>query len=163
MDFELKDVMGAVGPSAALVFAAWLFLQLLQQRYTAAYTRYRELIEAFRGDLNGKRREVIQEEIDVYYKRVKTMMYATNLGMVAAICLLLSLASSGLDAMFKLDWLKYIGGPGIVLGLLLVVPAAIMVIMENMMIKKPIDDELADVKEFNGQADSPSAEQSGQR
>jgi hypothetical protein len=32
VDFELKEVMDAVGPSAALAFAAWLFLQLLQQR-----------------------------------------------------------------------------------------------------------------------------------
>lgn len=153
MDFELKDVMGAVGPSAALVFAAWLFLQLLQQRYTAAYTRYRELVESFRGDLQGKRRDVIKKEIHVYHKRVKIMLYATNLGLVGAICLLLSLASSGLDAMFKLDWLKYIGGPGIVLGLLLVVPAAIMMIIENMMIKQPIDAELDDVNELNGKSD----------
>ena len=33
MAFQLKDVMGAVGPSAALAFAAWLFLQLLSWCY----------------------------------------------------------------------------------------------------------------------------------
>jgi hypothetical protein len=55
-DFELKEVMDAVGPSAALAFAAWLFLQLLQQRYSAAYSRYRELVNSFRQDAQGRRR-----------------------------------------------------------------------------------------------------------
>jgi hypothetical protein len=32
MDFRWKEVMEAVGTSAALAFAARLFLQLLQQR-----------------------------------------------------------------------------------------------------------------------------------
>lgn len=149
MDFELKDVMEAVGPSAALAFAAWLFLQLLQQRYTAAYTRYRELVESFRAGEDGKRREVIKEEILVYHKRVISMLYATNIGMVAAILLLLALISSGLNAMFKAEWLKYIGGPGIVLGLTLVVVSCFFLIYENTLIKKPIEIELADLDEFN--------------
>jgi hypothetical protein len=150
VDFELKEVMDAVGPSAALAFAAWLFLQLLQQRYSAAYSRYRELVDLFRNNTQGKRREVIKEEIEIYQKRVVYMMYATNIGMTAAILLLLSLFISGLNAMIKVDWLKYIGAPSILLGLLLVIPAAILVIRENQLIKKPIEAELADLEEFSG-------------
>lgn len=150
MAFELKDVVGAVGPSAALAFAAWLFLQLLQQRYSAAYSRYRELVDAMRGSLQGKRREVVKNEIDVYRKRVRLMMWATNIGLVAAILLVLALVVSGLDAMLHIKWLKYIGGPAIVLGLLLVLPAAVMVIAENAMIARPIDAELADLQEYSG-------------
>jgi len=152
MDFELNDVMEAVGPSAALVFAAWLFMQLLQQRYTAAYTRYRELVQAYRADLEGKRRDVIKDEIKVYYRRVKMMLYATNIGMFAAILLLVALATSGINAMIALDWLKYIVGPCIVFGLLLVIPPAIMLIRENMLIKQPIDAELADLDDFGGKS-----------
>src|SRR4051794_10090381 len=114
--------MDAVGPSAALAFAAWLFLQLLQQRYSAAYTRYRQLIDSFRTGTEGKRREVIKEEIKTYRKRVIYMMHATNIGMAAAILLLLSLITSGLNPIVKLDWLKYVGAAGIILGLLLVIP-----------------------------------------
>jgi hypothetical protein len=162
VDFELKDVMDAVGPSAALAFAAWLFLQLLQQRYSAAYSRYRELVNLFRQDAQGRRREIIKEEIDIYKKRVMYMMYATNIGMTAAILLLLSLVISGLNAMVKLDWLKYIGAPSILLGLLLVIPAAILVIRENLLIRKPIEAELADLGEFGGQAE-PSRGQAERR
>jgi hypothetical protein len=154
VDFQLKEVMEAVGPSAALAFAGWLFLQLLQQRYSAAYTRYRELVDSFRTGAEGKRREVIKDEILIYRRRVIYMMHSTNIGMAAAILLLLSLVISGLHAIFKLDWLKYIGAPAIIVGLLLVIPAALLVIKENMMIKEPIEKELHDLKEFGGQPEA---------
>ena len=157
MDFKLKEVMDAVGPSAALAFAAWLFLQLLQQRYSAAYTRYRDMVDAFRDGMEGKRREVVKEEIDIYRRRVLCMLQATNIGMAAAILLLVGLVTNGLDAVFKIDWLKYIGAPAILLGLLLVIPAAIMVVRENMMIRKPIEAELADLQEFDGQPEAGPA------
>ncbi|MDB5995592.1 MAG: hypothetical protein JWP42_2728, partial [Pseudomonas sp.] len=121
-----------------------------------------ELVNSFRQDAQGRRREVIKEEIDIYKKRVMYMMYATNIGMTAAILLLLSLVISGLNAMVKLDWLKYIGGPSILIGLLLVIPAAILVIWENMLIKRPIEAELADLGEFSGQAE-PSPRQAERR
>ena len=154
VDFQLKEVMDAVGPSAALAFAAWLFLQLLQQRYSAAYSRYRELVETFRGGIEGKRREVIKDEIVVYHKRVIYMMHSTNIAMVGAIFLLLGLVVNGLNAMLKMDWMKYLGAPAILLGLLLVIPAALLLIRENMMIMQPIKAELADLEEFNGQPEA---------
>jgi hypothetical protein len=149
MDFELKDVMEAVGPSAALAFAAWLFLQLLQQRYTSAYTRYRELVDAYRTGEDGKRREVIKSEILIYRKRVLYMLYATNTGMIAAILLLLALISSGVNAVFKWDWLKYVGAAGIVVGLALVAICCVVVIIENTLIKQPIEAELHDLDGVN--------------
>jgi len=160
VDFKLKEVMEAIGPSAALAFAAWLFLQLLQQRYSAAYTRYRDMIDAMRNGADGKRRDAMTEEVGIYHQRVVYMLHATNIGMVAAIMLLLSLVTNGLDAVFKLDWLKYIGAPLVLLGLLLVIPAAILVIRENLLIKKPIEAELADLGEFNGE---DAAREKGQR
>jgi hypothetical protein len=150
MDFELKEVMEAVGPSAALAFAAWLFLQLLQQRYTSAYTRYRELVESMRGNVEGKRRDVIKSEILLYRKRVLYMLYGTNIGLVAAILLLLALISSGLDAVFKWEWLKYIGAAGIIVGLSLVVVSCVIVIVENTMIRQPIEAELEDLNRLRG-------------
>ena len=163
VDFELKEVMEAVGPSAALAFAAWLFLQLLQQRYSAAYTRYRELVDAYRTGLEGKRREIVKEEIEIYRKRVFYMMHSANIGTVAAMLLLAALVCSGLNAVFKLDWLKFIGAPCIILGLLLVIPAAAIIIVENLMIRRPIEAELADLEDFNGQPEAGPARGSAER
>jgi hypothetical protein len=75
----------------------------------------------------------------------------------------LSLVATGLDAILKTEWLKYIGAPGILLGLLLVVPAAVLVIRENLLIKKPIEAELADLEEFNGQPEAGPSRESPER
>src|SRR3954462_6929975 len=70
MDFELKDLLEAIGPNATLIFAAWIFLSVLQTRYTGAYDRYRALIEGYRnssGD-SARRRSLVQQ-IDLYKRR----------------------------------------------------------------------------------------------
>ena len=41
----LPDILKVVGPSAAIIFAAWIFMGFLQQRYDAAVERYRSAID----------------------------------------------------------------------------------------------------------------------
>src|SRR5436305_1444599 len=36
VQFDLKDLLQAIGPTASLVFAAWIFLSFLESRYVAA-------------------------------------------------------------------------------------------------------------------------------
>lgn len=141
VDFTLKKMMEAVGPSAALAFASWRLLQLLEQRHDAAYTRYRELVQAFREGAAGKRLDLSEDEIGICRKRLMHMLDATNIGMMAAFLLLLSLTISTLDAVFKADWLKLFGAPSNMLRLLLVIPAALLVLMDNMLTKKRLEAE----------------------
>jgi len=135
--------MEAVGPAAALAFAAWLLQHMLEQRYCAARARYRDLIDALRTVTEGKRREVIREEIDMCHRRAMVMLHATRIGIAAAI-LLLSLIISALDTALKADWLKILGAPGIMFGLVLALPAALFVVLENVLRKKPgaLDSQL---------------------
>ncbi len=44
MAFELKDVLQTAGPTASLVFASWIFLQLLSQKFQESFSRYRMTI-----------------------------------------------------------------------------------------------------------------------
>ena len=136
MDFKWKKIMEAVGPAAALAFAAWLLQHMLEQRYCAARARYRDLVDALGMSTEGKRREVIREEIDMCHRRAMIMLHATRIGMAAAI-LLLSLIISALDTALKADWLKILGAPGIMFGLVLALPAALFVVLENVLRKKP--------------------------
>jgi Protein of unknown function (DUF2721) len=147
MDFKLKDVLEAIGPTASLIFAAWIFLTFLQQRYSAAYERYRSLIQEYRSDhLNEPRRASIKSQILLYKRRCQHMKLATNLGAYAAICLILTLICGALNAMVEtLDFLKYVGTASALLGLLLVIAAAILVITENTLIQRAIDSELSDI------------------
>lgn len=128
VDSKVKKVFEAIGPSAALVFAAWQFLQLLERRHDAARARYRSLVAAF-----GHRRE---ETDGMPRGRASALLCATHIGMTAAFLLLLSLMISTLDAVSKADWLKLFGAPASMLRLLLVIPAAILLIIDNTLARK---------------------------
>lgn len=130
VDGKVKNVFEALGASAALVFAAWQFLQLLERRHDAVRTRYRSLLDAFR--------EILEEQNGMDRPRAASMLCATHIGMTAAFLLLLSLMISTLDTVFKADWLKLFGAPASMLRLLLLIPAAILLIMENTLARKTL-------------------------
>ena len=149
--FELKDILDAVGPTASIVFASWIFMSLLQQRYSSAYDRYRELVNSYREGLEGKRKEIIKDQILLYRRRIRYMRYATNLGLCAAILLILSLMLGATESMGGPDFIKYVGAACVFAGLLLVIAAAVLVMIENLMIVAAVDGELADIAELRDQ------------
>jgi hypothetical protein len=147
MDFNLKDVLEAVGPSAALVFASWIFLGFLEQRYVAAYERFRKLVEEYRANQSSKtRHQNLRDQIRLYRVRCDQMRTATNLGIIAAILLLTTLICGGLEAIFGgIAPIKYLGTACAIIGLLLVIAAAVYVIRENTLIKQMLGSEIADL------------------
>ncbi len=158
MSFQLKDVLSAIGPSASIVFAAWIFMSFLQNRYSAAFQLYRHLIEKIRsGDQPDHREANVRDQVLLFKRRVELMRLATNLGLIAAILLILTLIGGALDVMFPalqepLAWASTLSAIG---GLLVVIVAAILVIVENSIIQRAVDTELLDVPEL--------AESTGQR
>jgi Mn2+/Fe2+ NRAMP family transporter len=155
--FELKDLLQALGPTASLIFAAWIFLSFLQTRYTAAYERYRALIDEFRQHGNrDRRRESLHEQILEYKLRCEQMRRATNLGVIAAIALIAVLFFSALNVMNpNLAVLKYLVAACALAGLLLVIWAAAIVIKENSRLQLIIDSDLSDVAELREGAADP--------
>jgi hypothetical protein len=158
MDFELKDVVEAVGPNASLVFASWIFMTFLQARYSAAYDRYRSLINDYREGLDGKRKDVIKGEILLYRQRVDYMRRATNLGLYAAMLLIGTLIVGALDAMFgNPPFFKYLGSLCALGGLATVIWSACLVVKENVLIKQAISGEVRDIPELADEAREPRA------
>jgi hypothetical protein len=156
MDFELNKVLEAVGPNAGLVFASWMFMQLLQGRYSAAYTRYRELINDFRQGIDGKRKDTVREEIKLYRARVDYMRRATDLGLYAAMLLIGTLLIGALSAMFGAPaFLKYAGTLTTLAGLAVIIWSAVLVVVENRMIRMPLDHEMEDIPELRDIASEP--------
>jgi len=156
MDFELKKILEAVGPNAGLVFASWMFMQLLQSRYSNAYERYRALIDNFRQGADGRRKDTIRDEIALYRTRVDYMRRATDLGLYAAILLIGTLIIAALDTMFGSPAiLKYLGTATTLAGLAAIIWSAALVVRENHMIKMPLDRELDDVPELRDIGASP--------
>ena len=80
MDFDLKDVLEAIGPSAALVFASCIFLGFLEQRYVAAYERFRKLVEQYRANQSSKtRHQNLRDQIRLDRVRCDQMRTANTL------------------------------------------------------------------------------------
>jgi hypothetical protein len=150
MDIDLREIMSAVGPNSALVFAAWIFMGFLQQRYMAAYDQYRGLISQYRdGDLAGDRHDNLNDQIKLYKRRCELMKLATNIGLIAAILLIATLIGAALDVIEPGWWPLEYGSTGCALtGLGLIAVAAILVIRENSLLQRAIDSEVLDIPDL---------------
>lgn len=95
---ELGDVLKAIGPNASIVFAAWIFMGFLQQRYDSAIDRYRGAVGAYRsGDHSNERRDDLREQIGAYRRRCAAMGRALLSGLAAAMLLIAALLFGALD------------------------------------------------------------------
>ena len=150
MEFATKDLLDAVGPPAALVFAAWIYMSFLQERYLSAFSTYRALISGYREkDMSAKRHADIKQQIAIYKRRCEIMKLATNIGLIAAIFLILTLIVAAFDVMFpSLAFLKYVVSACAIVGLILVIAGALLVMQENSMVQQALDSELADIADL---------------
>jgi hypothetical protein len=146
----LKDLVATIGPGASFMFAAWIFLSYLQQRYTSSYDRYRALLQAYREHpADDQRRRSLREQIILYKGRCEKMRLATNLGIVSAMLLLTAMIAGAISFMYPtLTVFQWTSALGIVIGLLLVVAASAVVLVENVQLQEAIDSELSDLPEL---------------
>ncbi|MDB5581179.1 MAG: conserved rane protein of unknown function [Bradyrhizobium sp.] len=149
MQFDLEDLLQAVGPPASLIFAAWIFLSFLQQRYVAAFERFRELTSEYRRGDDGERHRSVGRQIGIYRRRCEWMRFATNIGIVSAILLISTLVIAALNVVTGgLAFLPPIAAFCAIVGLLLVIAAAAIVYIENDLLSEALDDELSDIPEL---------------
>jgi hypothetical protein len=117
------------------VFAAWIFLSFLQQRYVAAFERFRELTNEYRG-AESPRHESVRTQIRL----------ATNIGVVSAILLLCTLMMGGLNVVFPgHKMLPPVAAAFALGGLTLVVVSAVIVLIENTLIGFALSEDVADL------------------
>jgi hypothetical protein len=150
MGFQLKDFLDAVGPPASLIFAAWIFLSVLQQRYSDAYERYRALVQQYREPGHGeRRRESVKHQILLYLRRCEQMRRATNIGVVAAMLLILALMTAGVDVVVgSTAPTRYAVAVLALLGLALVIVAAGYMVFENTLVRQALSGEPDDIPEL---------------
>lgn len=160
MDFSLKEFLGAIGPTASIVFAAWIFMGFLQQRYASAYDRYRALIAEVRSaEHSVARRSNLRDQVRLYRRRCELMRTATNVGLAAAILLIATLILGGAEvALGSSPWLNLAAAATAVLGLLLVMAGAVLVIIENSIIGRMLEGEMLDVPDLARDSDQQPGE-----
>lgn len=145
---QIADILKALGPAASIIFAAWIFMGFLQQRYDAALTRFRDMIERYRdGDVSSERRDNMRDQIRLYRRRCTMMNVASIIGMTSAILLILTLISGELS-MLGLKFLSYVSAYSALAGFFLVIVAAGITIVEGIIIHRQLNDELLDVPDL---------------
>ncbi|GGB41835.1 hypothetical protein GCM10011380_34100 [Sphingomonas metalli] len=151
---QLGDVLKAIGPNASIVFAAWIFMGFLQQRYDNAIDRYRAAVGDFRShDHEGGRAGNLEDQILTYQHRCRLMGTATLLGLVAAILLIAALICGAADVLMPHQPLITAAGiAASVIGCALVIAAAGFVIAEGRIVRRQLDDELRDLPALAGHA-----------
>ena len=148
---QLGEVLKAVGPNASIVFAAWIFMGFLQQRYDAAIDRYREAVGDYRSNDHGEDRAGnLKDQIMTYQQRCKLMGWATLVGLLSAILLIAALIFGAFDIIIpKNPLITFAGTATAIIGFLLVIVAACFVIAEGRIVHRQLDDELRDVADLN--------------
>jgi hypothetical protein len=150
MNFELADILKAIGPSASIIFAAWIFVGFLQQRYDSAVERYRAIIGQYRtGDISDERRGNIRDQVSIYRRRCELMNSANIIGIISAMMLILTLIAGELDVIFpSVSALKYVSAGSALIGFVLVIAAAALAIVESSITHRQLDGELLDVPDL---------------
>ena len=150
MTVDISSIFKALGPAASIIFAAWIFMGFLQTRYDSAVDRYRALIGQYRkGDISDGRRSNLTDEILVYKRRCELMNVASVVGIVSAIILILALIFGEFALVFPhQDVAKYLAAASALIGLVLVIVASTIVILESTIIHRQLRSELMDVPEL---------------
>jgi|GEM_PF-3399985 len=150
MGFDLTSILKAIGPAASIVFAAWIFMGFLQQRYDSAIERYHLMIDRYRREeLSSEHRGNIRDEIMVYKRRCELMNWANIVGIVSAILLINTLITGELNIIFpKIMVIKLVSAGSALVGFSLIIVAALIVMRESAIIYRQIDGELLDVDDL---------------
>jgi uncharacterized membrane protein YraQ (UPF0718 family) len=151
---HLSDVMKAIGPNASIVFAAWIFMGFLQQRYDGAISRFQKAVGDYRSnDHEEERSGNLKDQILTYVQRCKMMRWATLVGLVSAILLIASLIFGALDVIVPNNpVISIIGTICAIAGFVLVIVATIIVIAEGTIMHRQLQDEVRDVPDLADEA-----------
>jgi hypothetical protein len=147
---QLSEVLKAIGPNASIVFAAWIFMGFLQQRYDNALDRYRAAVGDYRSaDHDDDRAENLKDQVLIFRHRCSLMGRATLIGLLAAILLIAALIFGALDVLVpRSPAIGWSGTLCAIAGFLLVIVAAAIVIAEGRIVDRQLDDELRDVPDL---------------
>ena len=147
---QLDDVLKAIGPNASIVFAAWIFMGFLQQRYDSAIDRYRGAVGDYRdGDHGEARSDNLRDQVVAYRRRCRLMGLALLTGLFAAMLLIASLMFGALDVIVPgVPPIAWAGTASALGGFGLVIAAALIVVRESALVTRELDNELRDVPDL---------------
>jgi hypothetical protein len=140
-------VLSSAGATIGVILAGTIFLQVLSTKYTELSGRYREIAGEYRGVTGERDRHgPLRSQIQTYRLRLALLNRASWMGAVALLCLLSAVQAGGLSLIFPpVRAFKAIGTIGLYVGLLLMSAAVTLELVESIMAREEIGDEVADL------------------
>lgn len=148
-EYKLTDLLSTAGATIGIIIAGTIFLQFINTKYMDLSGRYRDLASEYRGvpDEHG-RHAPLRTLIQRYRRRLVLLNRASWLAAVALLCLLAAVLIGGLSILYPpVVAFKTAGTFGLMVGLLLIAVAVFMNLMESILARKEIGDEIADLDE----------------
>lgn len=148
-EYKLTDLLSSAGATIGVIIAGTIFLQFLSTKYTELAGRLRELAGEYRG-MPGEqgRHGPLRAQIQQYRTRLVLLSRASWLGAVALLCFLLAVLAGGLSMVYPpVRTIRTVGTLGLFLGLLLMTAAVALELVESIMARKEIGEEVADLDE----------------
>lgn len=146
-EYKLTDLLSSAGATIGVIIAGTIFLQFLSTKYTELAGRLREITDAYRGvDDKQGRHGPLQSQIRGYRRRLGFLNWASTLAAVAVLCLLAGVLAGGLSMVFPpVRTIKVVGTIGLLTGLLLIGAGVLLELIEGVLARHEIGDEIADL------------------
>ena len=151
-EYKLTDLLSSAGATIGVIIAGTIFLQFLSTKYTELSGRFREMAGEYRG-VSGEqdRHAPLRAQIQGYRRRLRLLNWASWLGAVALLFFLSAVMAGGFSLLYPpVRAIKAVGTFGLMAGLLLIAVAVFLELVESIVARKEIGDEIADFDDERG-------------
>jgi hypothetical protein len=162
-EIDLPKLAGVAGSAVGLIIATAIFQSWVTARYVPAFDRYRALTGELRGYRDQtRRRGSLRQQIRAYHDRLICMSRASCLLCWVMVCAIVAIAAASVAIAFPpkdelsgtsataLAVVSAVGALAVGGALVLDLVAVGMVVTENRIDRRSIEEELADLDEVNG-------------
>lgn len=146
-EYKLSDVLSSAGATIGIIIAGTIFLQFLSTKYTELSGGLRSVAAEYRGKAGSEPRHgPLQAQIQLYRRRLILLHWGSILGAVALLCLLAAIVTGVLSMIYSsVRLLRHLGAISLVTGLLIMAGAVALELIETVMSRSEIHDEVADL------------------
>jgi|GEM_PF-2574421 len=146
-DYKLTDLLSSAGATIGIIIAGTIFLQFLSSKYVELSGRLRELTGEYRAKQDREPRHApLRAQIQIYHRRLVLLNRASWISAVALLCFLAAVLAGGLSMAYPpVRAIKTVGSVGLLVGLLLIGAAVLLELIESVLARHEIADEIADL------------------
>ena len=146
-EYKLTDLLSSAGATIGVIIAGTIFLQFLSTKYTELSGRFREMAGEYRGVPGEQDRHApLRAQIQGYRRRLVLLNWASWLGAVALLFFLSAVMAGGFSLLYPpVRAIRAVGTFGLMAGLLLIAVAVFLELVESIVARKEIGDEIADL------------------